>query len=135
MIASCIVHQELIQQQEEGERLQDEQLRALELRRQDEHLRRSKLQRKMLRDAQEQQRREEEGRSRQDPSFTALLRHRKGGFSNADGDTSSLCSSTEEGGLPRFLALGSLGLTPVQIRMLLREALADNSDVEELGGL
>ncbi|KAL8453712.1 hypothetical protein Emed_000743 [Eimeria media] len=125
--------QELLQQQEEGERLQDERLRVLELRRQDEHQRRSKLQRKLLRDAQEQQRREEEGRSRQDPTFLAFLRQRRIYSSGANGglpDGAESCQ--QDDALPRQFAVGACGLSPVHIRLLLREALVDNSSVEEL---
>ncbi|KAL8453697.1 hypothetical protein Emag_001742 [Eimeria magna] len=131
--ASITIQPELLQQQEEGERLQDERLRALELRRQDEHQRRSKLQRKLLRDAQEQQRREEEGRSRQDPTFLALLRRQRVYPSEANGDLpDNVESGQQDEALPRHFAVGACGLFPVHIRLLLREALIENSSVEEL---
>ncbi|KAL8435369.1 hypothetical protein ACSSS7_002557 [Eimeria intestinalis] len=126
--------QELLQQQEEGERLQDERLRALELRRQDEHQRRSKLQRKLLRDAQEQQRREEEGRSRQDPTFLALLRQRHVyPFEGPGGNHGHWDDNgQQDNALPQQFAVGACGLSPVHIRLLLREALIENNNVEEL---
>ncbi|KAL8437133.1 hypothetical protein Efla_007104 [Eimeria flavescens] len=130
-------HQELLQLQEEGERLQDERMRALELRRQDEHLRRSKLQRKLLRDAQEQKRREEEGRSRQDPTFIALLRQRRP-LQQADVESSSSADRghPEDGqsdeALPRQFAVGAWGLSHVHIRLLLKEAVVEKSGIEEL---
>ncbi|KAL8269714.1 hypothetical protein Esti_006367 [Eimeria stiedai] len=125
--------EELLQQQEEGERLQDERLRALELRRQDEHLRRSKLQLKLLRDAQEQQRREEEGRSRQDPTFLALLRQRRPHPFEANDDRRCGAENGQlDEALPRKFSVGAFGMSPVHIRLLLREGLIEHSGVEEL---
>ncbi|XP_026194018.1 uncharacterized protein LOC34621854 [Cyclospora cayetanensis] len=123
--------QERLQEQEEGERLQDQRLRALELRRQDELLRKSKMQRKMLRDAQERQRREEEGRSRQDPSFTSFLRLRRCAESR-DGEIASHCRLSGGKNFPTHLSMGALSLNAIQIRILLREVLAETSEIEEL---
>ncbi|CDI79941.1 hypothetical protein, conserved [Eimeria acervulina] len=130
---------ELQQQQEEGERLQDQRLQSLALQQHDEYVRRSQLQRRLLQQQQQQLTKEEEGRSLQDPNFSSLLRLgrsprvRTSSSSSSSGSSSSSSSSSEGGPfVPRFLSLGSLGLNPLQIRLLLREGLADNPDVEEL---
>ncbi|OEH77374.1 hypothetical protein cyc_05508 [Cyclospora cayetanensis] len=129
--AGDVLLAERLQEQEEGERLQDQRLRALELRRQDELLRKSKMQRKMLRDAQERQRREEEGRSRQDPSFTSFLRLRRCAESR-DGEIASHCRLSGGKNFPTHLSMGALSLNAIQIRILLREVLAETSEIEEL---
>ncbi|CDJ45017.1 hypothetical protein, conserved [Eimeria tenella] len=121
--------QELQQQQEAGERLQDERIRSLALKRQDEYLRRSKMQKKLMQDAQEQQRKQEEGRSRKDTNFTALLRLAR---SSSSSSSSTGAEAEEEAYIPSSLSFGSLGLSPVQIRMLLRDVLRDNETIEEL---
>ncbi|CDJ60114.1 hypothetical protein, conserved [Eimeria maxima] len=120
---------ELQQQQEEGERLQDQRLQSLALQQHDELLRRSQLQRRMLQQQQQQLLREEEGRSLQDPNFSSLLRLSRSPRNNSNGSSSN---DEERPYVPRFLSLGSLGLNPVQIRLLLREGLAANPDIEEL---
>lgn len=126
----CCLYQELQQQQEEGERLQDQRLQSLALQQHDELLRRSQLQRRMLQQQQQQLLREEEGRSLQDPNFSSLLRLSRSPRNNSNGSSSN---DEERPYVPRFLSLGSLGLNPVQIRLLLREGLAANPDIEELG--
>lgn len=90
------------------------------------------MQKKLMQDAQEQQRKQEEGRSRKDTNFTALLRLAR---SSSSSSSSTGAETEEEAYIPASLSFGSLGLTPVQIRMLLRDVLADNEQIEELGGV